>query len=57
MIISIEIHIKYTIILLLLIFNLDIYFIINNNITNKFVYSYAYICVEYNKKKLGKLNE
>ena len=38
-------------------FNLDIYNIINNNIKNKFVFSYACICYEYNTNKVGKLNE
>ena len=34
-----------------LIFNLDIYNIINNNIKNNFLFSYAYICYEYITKK------
>ena len=39
-------------ILVLLIFNLDIYNIINNNITNNFLFSYACICYEYITKKI-----
>ena len=39
-------------ILVLLIFNLDIYNIINNNIKNNFLFSYACICYEYITKKI-----
>ena len=38
---------RKTIILVFLIFNLDIYNIINNNIKNNFLFSYACICYEY----------
>ena len=42
---------RNTIILVSLIFNLDIYNIINNNIKNNFLFSYACILYEYNTKK------
>ena len=38
---------RNTIILVFLIFNLDIYNIINNNIKNNFLFSYACIYYEY----------
>ena len=38
---------RKTIILVFLIFNLDIYNIINNNIKNNFLFSYACIYYEY----------
>ena len=41
-----------TIILVFLIFNLDIYNIINNNIKNNFLFSYACIYYEYITKKI-----
>ena len=40
------------IILVSLIFNLDIYNIINNNIKNNFLFSYACICYEYFTTKI-----
>ena len=43
---------RNTIILVSLIFNLDIYNIINNNIKNNILFSYACICYEYITKKI-----
>ena len=43
---------KHTIILVSLIFNLNIYNIINNNIKNNFLFSYACICYKYNTNKI-----
>ena len=43
---------RNNIILVLLIFNLDIYNIINNNIKNNFIFSYSCICYEYISKKI-----
>ena len=43
---------RKTIILVFLIFNLDIYNIINNNIKNNFLFSYACICYEYITTKI-----